>query len=161
MAIAELAAIDTTQGFHWGEPLPSPVPMPDRSLANGQLILDESSPGEGWLEIDNGTEHDAVIILAQGQGVVMSVYASAANKTTMEGIGDGTYDLYWTAGTDWDTQLSSFTRDCQFRRFDEPAEYVTTVGEYEMEITGYSIGLQPRVGGNADTSQVDPDVFPR
>lgn len=36
------------------------------------------------------------------------------------------YELFYTTGTDWDDQLKTFTRSCQFTRFEKPAEFTTT-----------------------------------
>lgn len=157
VALAGLTAADPVQAFGWGETLPPPAPMPERALANGQILHDQRAPGDGWLEIDNGTVSDAVITLVQGQDRVVSIYAAAASQTTVEGIGDGVYDLYWTSGLDWDEQLAGFTRDCTFNRFDQQFDFVTTA----TEVTGWSITLQPVVGGTAATSLVDPALFPR
>ncbi|MGH3923651.1 MAG: hypothetical protein ACRDTT_12415, partial [Pseudonocardiaceae bacterium] len=92
---------------------------------------------------------------------IVSVYVSKRSEATVEKIDDGSYELFYTSGTDWDDQLETFTRSCQFERFDEPADFTTTSVTDGIQYTVMSIGLQPRIGGNARTTPVPSDSFPK
>ncbi len=148
-------------GYQWGEFLPAPTPLPDRSLANGQLVDSRRRNGRGQFKIDNGTGHDAVVKLVQSGTPVISVYVSKGSSATVGQINDGSYELFFTSGTDWDDQLKAFTRSCQFERFDKTAEFATTSVQGGIEYTMESIGLQPSFDGNARTESVPAQSFPR
>jgi hypothetical protein len=147
--------------YQWGEFLPASTPLPERRLANGRLVDNQRRNGRGRLEIDNGAEHDAVVKLVQGGRPIVSVYVSQGSKTTVEQISDGSYDLFFTSGTDWDEQLKSFTRSCQFERFAESAEFTTKSVKGGIQYTVQSIGLKPSIEGNARTESVSPQSFPQ
>jgi hypothetical protein len=147
--------------YQWGEFLPAPTPLPERRLANGRLVDNQRRNGRGRLEIDNGAEHDAVVELVQDGRPIVSVYVTQGSKATVEQISDGSYDLFFASGTDWDDQLKTFTRSCKFERFAESAEFSTKPLEQGMQYTVQSIGLKPTIEGNARTESVSPQSFPR
>ncbi|MGH8572485.1 MAG: hypothetical protein ACREX8_07915, partial [Gammaproteobacteria bacterium] len=119
--------------YRWGEFLPDPISLPERRLDNGQLVDNQRRTGSGQLEVDNGTEHDAVVKLVQSGEPIVSVYVRKGSKTTVEKINDGSYELFYTSGVDWDNELETFTRSCQFERFDAPAEFTTVSVEGGVE----------------------------
>ncbi len=147
--------------YQWGEFLPVPTPLPDRRLANGKLIDSQRRNGRGQLKVDNGAEHDAVVKLVQGGRPMVSVYVGKGSSATVGQISDGSYEMFYTSGEDWDNQLKVFTRSCQFKRFEEPVIFSTTSVNGGIRYTIQTVGLQPRVGGNARTTQVSPQSFPR
>lgn len=147
--------------YQWGEFLPAPKPLPERRLANGKLVESQGRNGRGQLKIDNGAEHDAVVKLVQGGSPIVSVYVGKGSSATVEQISDGSYELFYTSGTDWDDQLKAFTRSCQFERFEQTAEFTTKSVDRGIEYTVQSVGLKPRLGGNARTEPVPAQSFPR
>ncbi|MGH3855621.1 MAG: hypothetical protein ACRDR6_19450 [Pseudonocardiaceae bacterium] len=147
--------------YQWGEFLPAPMPLPDRQLANGQLADSLQRNGRGQFTIDNGTDSDAVVKLVQGGRPIVSVYVSKMSSATVGQINDGSYELFYTSGADWDNQLKAFTRSCQFERFDQTAEFTTTSVSNGIEYTEQTVGLQPSINGNARTEPVPADSFPR
>ncbi|MDQ3762553.1 MAG: hypothetical protein M3460_13035 [Actinomycetota bacterium] len=144
--------------YQWGEFLPAPTQLPERRLANGQLVDSLRRIGNGQLKVNNGTEHDAVVKLVQGGKPIVSVYVGKESSATVENIDDGNYELFYTSGIDWDNQLKTFTRSCQFIRFEAPAEFTTVPIEGGFRYTVQSVVLQPRIGGNA---RVPAQSFPR
>jgi hypothetical protein len=160
-AVARLASGPNGESYSWGEFLPQAVAQSDRRLPTGHLVLDHRSTGENQLEVNNDAEQDAVVTLAQGGRSILSVYVGSKQKFTADRIGDGTYDIYFTSGTDWDEQLRAFTRTCEFARFDEPTTFVSTRSGNTIYYRIWQISLMPRIGGNAPVSQVDPKDFPK
>jgi hypothetical protein len=158
---AALASGSNKERYSWGEFLPQPVAQPDRRLPSGHLLIDHRGSGQNKLEVDNGTDRDAVVALSQGGRAILSVYVGSKQKATVEQINDGTYDLYYTAGADWDEQLQAFTRTCEFARFDQPTTFTTTRFSDRIEYTLWQVGLEPRIGGNATVTQIDPKDFPK
>jgi hypothetical protein len=147
--------------YQWGEFLPAPTPLPERRLANGRLVDNQRRNGRGQLKIDNSAEHDAVVKLVQGGRPIVSVYVRQNSKTTVEQISDGNYELFYTSRTDWDDRLRTFTRSCQFQRFEQTANFSTTSVRGGIQYTVQSVGLKPRIGGNARTEKIPAQSFPR
>ncbi|MGH3812073.1 MAG: hypothetical protein ACRDUV_06400, partial [Pseudonocardiaceae bacterium] len=104
---------------------------------------------------------DAVVKLVQGGSPVVSVYVGKGSETTVGKINDGSYELFYTSGIDWDGQLKTFTRSCLFERFEESVEFTTVPVQGGIKYTIQSIGLQPRIGGNAQTAEVPSQSFPK
>lgn len=147
--------------YQWGEFLPAPTPLPERRLANGQLIDSQGRTGRGQLKVDNGAGNDAVVKLVQDGRPIVSVYVRKGSNTTVGQINDGSYELFYTSGEDWDDHLKIFTRSCQFERFETIAEFTTTSIKGGIRYTIQTVGLQPAIGGNARTEAVPAQSFPR
>lgn len=160
-AAAALGAPSSGQPYVWGEFLPAPTPLSEHRLGNGQLVTDQRRGGDGEFEVQNGTDQDAMVSLSQAGSAILGVYVTAGQTATVASIPDGVYDLFFNSGAGWDEQLKTFTRACEFSRFDEPAEFVTTETADGIQYTIQTITLQPVVGGNADVSKVDPEAFPK
>jgi hypothetical protein len=79
--------------------------------------------------------------------------------TTVDGIPDGTYEVFFTTGNDWDDVNQRFTRDCSFEKFDDPVEFTTRDLEDSIEYSIWELSLAT-LGGNAPTTLVDPGAFP-
>jgi hypothetical protein len=101
-----------------------------------------------------------VITLALGRRPAFAVYVRTGAKHTVTGIQDGTYQVFFTSGTDWDLKARAFGRDCSFDRFDDRLGFETRQTSTQTRWSTWTIKLQPVLGGNASTSQVDPDDFP-
>jgi hypothetical protein len=128
--------------------------------SNGQFVRQGSRTGRGELTVENGGGRDAVITLAVGKRPAFAVYVRKGAKHTVTGIQDGTYHVFFTSGTDWDRKTRAFGRDCSFDRFDDSMKFETTQTATQTEWSTWTITLQPVVGGNAPTTEVDPDDFP-
>ncbi|MFJ6139125.1 hypothetical protein [Kitasatospora sp. NPDC092286] len=126
-----------------------------RSLDNGAMVREGRLRGSGVFKVDNGGSADAVVSLAQKGKSIHSVYVGKGKKASIEGIEDGTYEIYFSGGVDWDSNLKAFTQNCDFSKFDDTLEFETG-----RTYTSWSITLQPTVGGNAKTSDVDENTFP-
>lgn len=143
--------------YQWGEFLPETSALPERRLTNGQLVDSVRRSGTGELKVENDSEQDSVVKLVQDGRPIVSVYVGSGSDATVRNIDDGTYELFYTTGIDWDDQLKTFTRSCAFNRFEATAEFTTTQTQY----TTGTIGIQPRAGGNARTTEVPAESFPR
>jgi hypothetical protein len=155
-------------------PLPAKLPgvaltltLPDANTksasrpANGHFVRSNSRAGRGTLSINNdGGSEDAVVTLAKGGKAAVSVYVREAKKYTVTGVNDGKYTTFFTSGTDWDPQAKAFGRHCTFQRFDDPMSFHTIRTATQIRWRTWKITLHKVVGGNASTSDVDPDEFP-
>ena len=67
----------------------------------------------------------------------------------------GTYFVYYASGKDWNPARKGFMSDCAFNRFDD-----TFLFRARPLIDTWEITMTPVAGGNASTSNVDPNAFP-
>lgn len=138
--------------------LPAPEPLPDRGENNGTVLRAPGS-GRGEITAKNVPDHDSVVTLGQGGRATGSFYVTRGETAQMTNIPDGTYDIFFTSGTDWDG--SEFTRSCTFQRFDKPATFTTTETQNEITYTHLTVVLYPVPNGNSRVFDVPPDSFPK
>ncbi|GIG92492.1 hypothetical protein [Plantactinospora endophytica] len=152
-----LAAADPAQPYQVGKFVPKKTADGNRRLSNGAYIKRVRS-GQGQLKIENGGSSDAVInlVLGSAKSPTVSVYVRAKGKHTVSSVKDGTYRIYMTGGKDWDARAKAFSRNCNFQRFEDTFKFTTTSSQYTI----WTITLTPVAGGNAQTSEVDPNAFP-
>jgi hypothetical protein len=138
---------------------PNPGPSGPRP-ENGAVIVKRGASGRGELDIENGTQDDALVTLSLGGKAARAVYVRGTASTTLTGIADGTYDIFVTEGDGWNRELHRFTDSPQYTKFDDPASFQTVRETGAIRYTRLSITLQPVANGNVSTSPVDPDTFP-
>lgn len=132
----------------------------DRRLDNGQFVRAGSRTGRGELTIDNGGGQDAVVSLTTNKSPAFSVYVRNGSKYTVKGIRDGTYEIFFTTGVDWDSQNRAFTRDRTFQRFDDTLNFTTAKTASEIRWSTWTLTLHSVIDGTANTSEVNPNDFP-
>jgi len=154
----KLAAADPTYKF--GTFLPAAPKETNRRLKNGTFIQRSSARGSGHLKIKNGAD-DTTVSLVPAKGKkpkpVLTVYVRGGGTFTAKGVRDGTYRVFTASGKDWDNGRKGFTRDCSFSKFDDTFKFSTT----SFSASIWTITLTPVIGGNASTSDVDPNAFPK
>ncbi|MEU8517421.1 hypothetical protein AB0C76_38490 [Kitasatospora sp. NPDC048722] len=128
----------------------------NRTLDNGTMVRKGRLNGEGVFKVDNGGSSDAVVTLALDGKAVNSVYVAKGSNASIEGVQDGTYEVYFSGGVDWDNDAKAFTQSCRFTKFQD-----TLAFETGRTATSWSITLKPVVGGNAKTEDVDQNNFPQ
>jgi hypothetical protein len=132
-----------------------------RRLGNGHYLRKGSMTGRSSLQIDNGGTRDAVVSVMKGKSRAFSVYVRKKSKFKVRGVRDGTYKIFFTHGVDWDGKSKSFTRDCSFERFQKSVKFKTTFTSTQILWHDWRVTLHAISGGNARTSDVDPEQFPR
>ncbi len=131
-----------------------------RRLSNGVFARKDALNGRSSLEIDNGGDRDAVVTLVRGGTKVFSVYVRKKGSYKVRGVRDGTYKIYFTHGVDWDGRSRQFTRRCSFEKFQKTVKFKTTFTATQILWHDWKITLHSIAGGNAKTSDVDPEDFP-
>ena len=147
-----LATKDATYKF--GTFLPAAPKEQNRRLANGDFVKKKSGSGSGELVIENGAGDTTVSVVPKGKKTpAFVVYVRGKAKHTVENIKSGKYTIFTAGGEDWDAKKKGFTRECGFSKFDD---------EFDFSGSGtqWTITLEQVVGGNASTSDVDPNSFP-
>ena len=140
--------------------LPAAGQKGDARPSNGKLIRAGNGDGRGELTINNGGSADAVVTLSKGRKAAVSVYVRKNKKHTVKGVPDGTYTVFFTGGGAWDDTTRAFGRDCAFQRFEDSMTFRTIRTATQIRWSRWSITLQRVIGGNARTSDVDPNDFP-
>ncbi|MDR7274130.1 hypothetical protein [Catenuloplanes atrovinosus] len=154
-ASTALTAADPASNFKVGGWMPKALKEENRRPPNGNYYR-QVRGGLGELKVDNGGDRDALVNLVKnGQSSPeMSFYVHAKGNFTATSINDGAYTIFVTSGSDFDG--TRFNRDCDFSKFDESITFETTAEQYTI----WEISLQATTGGNASTSDVDPNAFP-
>lgn len=135
--------------------LPAAGQKPGARPANGQLLRAGQLDGRGEMTIKNGGA-DAVVTLSEGTTPGMSVFVRKDEQTTVTGLRDGVYTVFFTSGARWDGKARAFGRNCTFQRSERQSTFSTTATTYTvLTYTLYAV-----VGGNAPTKDVDPGDFP-
>jgi len=135
-------------------------------LANGTVLLNDVSGGYGHTRIINDNDDIDVVVVFAGpadpEKPLLAVYVRADSSTTVRGIRDGNYIVYYSSGNDWDTYSKRFTRNAFHGRFDEEEIFSTTHhgdGGYTYTILTLTYGIVDEADP-ALTLDVDPDKFP-
>jgi hypothetical protein len=136
-----------------------------RSLPNGTVLAPPDPQGYGTLKVDNGTDRDAVVkvIDPQTSQLVGSFYASASQQSELQNIPDGTYEIIFTLGTDWDKAASTFTQNISYSRFGSTPEYTTRErvegNTVYTDTSVYEITLHPVPSGKVPITTIDLSEF--
>ncbi|MFI1160342.1 hypothetical protein [Streptomyces sioyaensis] len=150
----------TALGYDTSVHLPRTQPAQHRRLTNGTLVRDGSRGGLGRLTVKNGTARDAVVTLTRGKRTAFSLYVRHGSNATVRSVNSGAYTVYFTTGEDWNGAKSSFTRECSFEKFDDPANFKTVRVTGGTQYTVLTFTLNKVFGGNASTSTVPAAEFP-
>lgn len=114
----------------------------------------QQADGWGELTIENGGSEDAAVVLTLEGKSVCVAYVRAGDEFTVDGIRDGRYEVYFSAGSAWDG--AQFTVDASYERFEDAFDFTTT----EKEYTVWTVTLFAVEGGEVQTAPVDANDFP-
>lgn len=149
-AASALNAVDPVYGKAVAAFLPAPIADKNRQLPNGQVLRRSSGPGS--LTINNsGT--DAIVTLTKvgTKTPVASVYVRASANTTLSDIPGATFDIYISAGTDWDSAAQRFTRQCSYQKTDST---------WDFSSSDWTLTLTEQINGNLSVSTLNPGDAP-
>ena len=137
----------TSQKVQRQLPDPGPAPKAVRP-SNGAIVIRSGPTGTGRLKVTNGTANDvAVSIVTDGKPPAkphVMTYIQAGKAATISRIG-GAYHVYFKSGTDWNATRRQFGEDCSFQKFEQ------AFGRNES----WQVNLEPTLGGNAKTTEVE------
>ncbi|ONH22459.1 hypothetical protein [Pseudofrankia asymbiotica] len=160
LAFLGLNTANAAHPYTFGAFLPAAGPDPNRRPGTGPLPGGRRG-GYGKLTVDNQGTVDTVIKIMSGGELIRSIYVQAGAKANVDAIPNGTYEAFYTSGSDWDDGTRRFTRDCEFDKFDDPLPYTTRTTSTAIEYSVWTLTLHTSsLGGGAPTSPVDPGTFP-
>jgi hypothetical protein len=158
--VRDAAGTLTGLGYPVRLKLPRTEKAKNRRLSNGSFIRDTGRSGLGKLTVKNGTASDAVVTLTRGRKTAFTVYLREGASATVRSVNNGTYTVYFTMGEDWNSAKKSFTRDCSFEKFDDPADFHTRQVSGGTQYDVLTFSLAKSIGGNATTTGVPQEDFP-
>jgi hypothetical protein len=121
------------------------------------IAFPNQRPGNRYLDVSNQTGSDCVVILVdqnQTDKPIYAAYVRTGDSFRLEGVGNGTYKLYFSTGAidSWDGDERKFTRGVRLQKFDVTFKFGRTAG--------WRVTLHAVVRGNASASGVPPIGFP-
>ena len=117
---------------------------------------DSATNGYGVLEVQNGTSEDAVLSLydSAADETIREVYLQARHSVRMKGIPEGTYQLAYTAGLDWDEGEAIFRCDPDYAQFEREFVFTEERDREGIQYRSITVTLHPVVGGNIRTRRM-------
>ena len=129
------------------------------SLDNGTLLYKNPFylTGDGELNISNGTSTDSIakLISNTNNKSVYTVYIRANSNLKIKNIKDGSYQLLFNLGSDWNDLQKAFEVNSSYEKFDEYFDFATTYSNYTI----FNVTLNAVTNGTAKTGPVDPQEF--
>lgn len=97
----------------------------------GPVAIGSSLPaGRGQLSVQNTTEQDAVVVLADLNNAPRAVlYLRAFQSATLTRIPDGSYRLVYSFGRDWEGNSGLFLQTAEIRRLEEFLAFSSLAGQ--------------------------------
>ena len=144
---------------------PTPEPVQSSSVSSPPTGTNLKQPkgqsGRGTLKVINGTNHDAVVRLADesSKKTRRLVYVRANSEFTIEGIGVCNCLLQFSLGTDWDKSKRKFLSGKSYFKFNDLLEFKETRTNLEIKWSIFEVTLNPVPEGNAKTTEIDESEF--
>ncbi|MEU9043829.1 MULTISPECIES: hypothetical protein [unclassified Kitasatospora] len=126
-----------------------------------ELVNGLNENGLGTLKVVNNEAEEVVFSIARDGQSVASVYSAKGQQVTVEGITGGTYDFYYTSGSDWDSGAKVFTRSCRYVKFSTPKDFKVEKTSSGRTATTWTITLNPARPGNGKTEWSDVNSAPQ
>jgi hypothetical protein len=121
----------------------------------GSYIRDSERNGHGLLIIHNNWRMDTVAVLADsGLKPLCAFYIRSRDSFNLTGIEDGSYGLYFTVGTLWNSEEGRFDSLLGYYRYNSPLVFETTETDQEIEYSVFELNLY-----EARASNFLPDNF--
>ncbi|HOL17325.1 MAG TPA: hypothetical protein PLY40_03450 [Bacillota bacterium] len=132
---------------------------------NGAILVNKITGGFGRLTVINNRHTDAMVMLTlpeEPQTALLALYVHARSTAHAGGIKDGSYIIYFSEGTDWDSYGRRFTRNVSYHRFDtiDRFDTVHSSGGYTYTILTIEFGLREPVEEPAAIKPVEEEQFP-
>jgi len=136
-------------------------PRPD----TGTFFKDSARDGLGKLTIINDNlQMDAVaVLLPQNSKSKLAVYIRSKESFTISGIEDGSYDMYFEIGNNWDSNSDKFGDNGGFYKLDIALPFETIERSDVTEYSGWTVALEaaaPNANEAGRKISVNEEEFP-
>lgn len=98
-------------------------------LPNGKVLKNALSGGSGKVLFKNGYSQDCMFCLTtakKAKKASLVVYVRGKSSTTLSGLRDGSYWVFYSSGKDWNRYTNDFLTFPYRGRFDKPADFRTS-----------------------------------
>lgn len=114
----------------------------------------DCSVKDGSVNIQNGLSKGAYLKLVdKDKKIFKTLYIPTNSNGVINGICNGRYYLYYELGEQWDPSSNSFKDKTSLKKFSDPLDFTGN--------NNYKATLNPVPGGNAKTSNVNEEDFPK
>lgn len=134
------------------------------SLPTGTAFCEGAqTKGQGVLKIENGTSEDAVLRLCDEptKRVVRCLFVKGHDSLRITGIRQGTYDLKYTTGLDWQAEARTFRWQPTYSQFGRHLVYSEEKIGDDIRYREIKVTLQPVIGGNVLAVPISREEFLR
>lgn len=137
----------------------------DNRLTSGELLTDRfrGFGGKGQLILENGLVDDAYVKVVGGRKLWASFYLRGGGKFTFDHVPDGTYQVIYCTGFDWDPKARDFGRDQHAMRHERKLDFTTmrTMEKTQtvVSIPIFTLTLQAVPRADAPTSDIPLEEF--
>jgi hypothetical protein len=133
--------------------------------STGTFLKDTIKDGRGELTIINdNTQMDAVAVLnPSNNGTKLAIYIRSKDSFTISGIADGSYDMYFEMGNNWNSSSDKFTDKGGFYRLDRSLPFETIERSNGIEYSAWTVALEtaaPNANEAAQKISVNEEDFP-
>lgn len=145
--------------------LPAPSAPETVAPANNQILFDAypNSASRGELTVDNGTSSHAVakLIDVATDRKILSFVVGARQKSAIQAIPDGTYELIFAFGDRLYEGTDRFQSPRGSKKFVEHLAFDSRSTADAIHWSRHSVTLHPVLSGNAKTSSISQKEFER
>jgi len=137
----------------------------DAKPYTGTFLKDTIGGGQGKLTIinDNPTRDSVAVLTTTDKGPVLVVYIRSKDSFTISGIQDGSYDMYFEIGNNWNSSSSRFTDESEFYRIDRSFPFETIERSDGIEYSVWTVALEeaaPNANEAGRKISVNEEDFP-
>ncbi|HUS75869.1 MAG TPA: hypothetical protein VMY43_07660 [Methanothrix sp.] len=110
--------------------------------------------------INNGADDAVAYLVSMQKETFAAVYIRGGDFFNLTGIDDGSYDLYFRQGQDWNASAGKFETDATSSRLEEPLTFETQETAEGVLYTWGEVTLEEVEDGNANKVPVSEEDFP-
>ncbi len=137
----------------------------DSRLDSGAVLVDNVSSfgGKGAITLDNGLTDDAYVKVIRSGKLAVSFYVRGGQRHTFSHLPDGSYEVLYCTGFDWDSAKRDFSRGRNAHKYISPLTFATRTETKAGGVTTYTdaitLTLHKVVSGNARTTEISVSEF--
>ena len=132
-----------------------------RTLPTGTRLRPDIGSGRGVLTLDDEDGSDAevkIVSLSSGRAV-RDVFIQRGAKLKLRGLEEGSYEVIFATGSDWDAAAKRFTRDRAFFEFGKTLDFKETTLADAVEYSSQEITLYTLPDGTVARQSIPESGF--
>jgi len=113
--------------------------------------------GESMLVVESKERRDAVVVLAEPEGISRALYVRAGERVTAVNVASGTYRVLFMLGNGW--AGDSFRRDATYDELEQEVVFQENAQDDSTHHTRLTIALRSAADGRTGRRTVTPFVL--